>query len=143
MSMNLQLIGFFGTKKPINCKIVDWRLFPTVTIYAYFDLWFLHYFYFYLYYYLQLKASSTFFGIQKVLQRFICYTFFLNKICEILCQYIMLLSPQGCIQKVYNTCRWKMFFTFKKKVSLYRFISHFNIIFFAHFCQEPEVQSLR
>ena len=38
MSTNLQLIGLFGTKKPINCKIVDSGLFPTVTIYAYFDL---------------------------------------------------------------------------------------------------------
>ena len=26
MSMNLKLIGFFSTKKPINCKIVDFRV---------------------------------------------------------------------------------------------------------------------
>ena len=27
-SMSLRLIGFFGTKKPINCKIIDSALFP-------------------------------------------------------------------------------------------------------------------
>ena len=36
MSTNLQWIGFLG--KPIYCKIVDSGLFPTDTIYAYFDL---------------------------------------------------------------------------------------------------------
>ena len=38
MSTNLQLIGFFGTKRPINCKIVGSWLFPTDIIYAYIDL---------------------------------------------------------------------------------------------------------
>ena len=27
--MSSQLIGFFGMKKPITCKIVDWAFFPT------------------------------------------------------------------------------------------------------------------
>ena len=39
MSTNLQWIGFFGMKKPIHCKFVDLGLFPTDTIWAYFDLW--------------------------------------------------------------------------------------------------------
>ena len=38
MSTNLQLIDFFMAKKPINYKIVDSRLFPKDTIYAYFNL---------------------------------------------------------------------------------------------------------
>ena len=33
MSMNVQLNGFFGTKKPVDCKIVDSAFLPTYSIY--------------------------------------------------------------------------------------------------------------